>query len=327
MLHTPDIESIRAKLEQQERQIPWITHLVMAVVALLGSVGIITFFTVMRLFDEKNVLFFGIAAIVWVLAMGRDQKESLTQYYGYFVLLLAGEIGIAIGLVGNDIASVRESILTVGVLQIALFFMVEDYMQRILNLTIFTFSILFFIPNPLMYGSVMNLFIPFYTGAILFLVFRAKRVFSKGWYYDLHDALLINLFLLILTSVARQYRVAAEHEGHLFLFISSALLGFYTLHTLLGRYSGRTTGAYVTAALLMGLFYLTPELIIAFIILALGGYGKNYRIMTAALAVIVLFLAHWYYNLEFTLLQKSLSMMLAGAVMLGLYAIRRITHA
>jgi len=318
-----DLGILKEKIEEKN-SIPWISHIVILFTSLLSGLGIIALLGIMGIINKYTLHIFGMIAIIFVIIKKDIAKESIQNYYFLLMTLIAGEIGFIVGLVSMDLFNNKSIILLiVAMLQIPLFIFIDDYLQRIFNITIFTISIYIFSYDDISHNNtVLILFIIVYTGYIIYITFNEQRFFNSKWFYQIKDAFIINIFILLFFSIFNPKSINNELSLKIFFAISVSLLAFYTLNKLLTIYRVKKLLIYPLILILLIAFYPTPALIVTFIILALSSYQKNYLMMITSLIITVIFIGYWYYSLEFSLLYKSISMMFIGLLMLFIYHFR-----
>jgi len=306
-----------------EQEIPWVSHIVILISTLLGGFGIIAVLSIMRIINKDTLWLFGVIALGIALFMHKSAKQSIENYYASLILLIAGEVALIVGLRMVNFWDTTAVLWIVAILQIPLFFIIDDYLQRIINITLLTLSITFLNDNHVVNYFFIFCFTLIYSAVFIYMVFHQKRFFDASWFYQIRDALVVNIFILIFLPFAfHNFEPELMGIQITFTFFAS-ILALVTLHRLLAIYKiGNAIAIYGVAIVLLITFYPTPGLIITFILLALGSYQKDYLMMIASLLASVIFMGYWYYSLEFSLLYKSISMIAIGLLMLSLYYLR-----
>jgi|GEM_PF-1845837 len=307
--------------------IPWISHLVIFISTFLGGVGIIFVLGIMRIINEDTLWIFGLMALGGAIFIAKGGKKTIENYYTTLMLIIAGEIAFIVGLKVVSSLDTTAMLLWLASLQIVLFFTIDDYIQRVHNITLFTLAFVFISQNATGIYFMIMLFTLLYSGIVLHMVFEQKRYFTQAWFYHIKDALILNLLILTFLPFGLHH-LSTELTGLKITFtFFASILALFTLYRLLNLYDvGNQIAIYTLSILLMIAFYPTPALIIAFMLLALCSYQNDKLLMVVWLVTSVIFIGYWYYSLEFSLLYKSLSMMVVGLIMLGSYYLRRM-HA
>jgi uncharacterized membrane protein len=75
---------------------------------------------------------------------------------------------------------------------------------------------------------------------------------------------------------------------------------------------------FASTLLISGLLYQAPGVIAAVIVILLGFQRNNWFLMGLAFIFFLLFYISYYYYLDVTLLMKSITLMSAGVILLGL---------
>jgi len=314
---------ILKEMPEKETIIPWFSLIIILFVSLLGGVGVIALLFALEVIDTNNLLFLGIIAIIFASIMSRSvAQKSIENHYLIFLLLITGEILLVLGLRTTLEVDFSIILFILAMLQIPLFIFIDDYLQRIFNITIFTISISTFSQNYMVNHILIIMFIIIYTAYIIYITFNEKGFFVSSWFYQIKDAFMVNILILLFLPFFYS-RYIDEVISLKVLFISLvSILGLYTLYKLLTIYNIKNLLIYPLVILLLVAFYPTPALVVLFILLALSSYQKNNLQMIVSLVAIVIFIGYWYYSLEFSLLYKSLSMIFIGLLMLSTYYIR-----
>jgi len=304
-------EKILTKEPNKEIPIPWFAHFFIIFVSVIGGLLLIALLAVLKILTEDNAHIFGIISILMALYINKNSKDDINTHHILLVMIIFGEVGLAMGV--YELTDKNFTFILIALLQIPLFFLIKNYLQRVLNILIFTLSLLFIKENSVLF----TLFSISYFASIIYLTLYEKRFFNQDWLYSLKNGLIITLFTIIIIKVFKYHNV-----DRYTLILLAGLLALYTQNRLSVLYEIKNYYFYLITLLLIALFYPTPELIITFTILALTLYQKDYFFSFLSIVVSIFFIVFWYYNVTFSLLYKSISMILIGVTLLSIYYIR-----
>ena len=297
----------------------WLSHLIIFIISLQG----VSFLVSSLILNDKNSHILGSILIFSVLLLYQKKSSNLNYYYPLIVALWTGEIGLIIGI------DYPNNLLIIAILQIIIFYFINNYFQRVTTILIATIAIIFFVKKffAININIILLFFILFYTLLFLFLSFKEKIFTTNRWLYPLRDGILISLYITIfIRATISQFRMIENShfiEYNLFLILSLGAILIYTIYVLMEEYKNQNKFIYPLAFLFILLFYPTPELVGVFTIILINFYKKERIFTTLSILIGIIFIGYWYYNLEVTLLYKSIFMMSSGVFLLLIYYFRR----
>lgn len=309
------------------KKLPWMTHIVIFTIVIFSAIGIILVGILSKFITKDSLLFLGMLILVITLLLRHEQKTSLNWYYGFFVAIILSEIGIFGGIIikeeYNEIffLGMPLAIFVLMILQIILFVLIKDYLHRVLNIIIFSISILYSNEGALSYLYTIVLILT--LTLLIILIHYSKKDFSfipKS----IHDGLIISIIIISylfismfsLENLVQQYTI-------IYQVFSIVLLFFISYQTLQEHKMYSIKNIFMILLTSIATSYI-PSLSIILIILILS-FKLKYKYLTLLSIITIIFcISSWYYSLNINLLYKSIYMIFAGVlIVLSHYIINK----
>ena len=304
-------------------KLPWITNIFILIVTIFSAIGVLSVMGLLGMITKDNALFLGIIALFIVLMLNKNRNLSISWFYGLFVTLLIAEIGIFWGLssmniiIETFIINISLEILIVALLQIILFILIGDYLQRIINILVFSLCFLSLDSvNSISYVNVSIQMI-FLSFILVFNSYYKKQFLDniKG----LRDGIIITIFMLSLVFVSLKHSNSISYFNIAFNQLILIGLLSYIIYTYIELKKMYSLKIVVLGFVSIFIASFIPAFISIFIILFLSLVKKNILFVLSSFIIIVLNTSIWYYNSELLLLYKSVYMLALGICLFGLY--------
>lgn len=311
--------------DKQQPITPWYVRTLVGVCAWFAALCFVAFLVFSVSFDDEyGWIVLGLVLCVAASGIQRVAKHVVFPEQLALALSLAGQILFVAG-----IASLTDSEIVVAlvliVLEVVLFAVYVDYVHRFLA-TVTICAAIVLLLNGLGLTEAVHVLVALLALATVVLWEHTAKLTTMGWqgvYEPIGYALPAALFGLLLFSLGdlaellpvRWWWLSALGLGIVLFYLAQRLRRHYTL----------TVHASLMVWLLFGMaILLLPALrspgILAAVIVLLLGFSRGSRLLYGAATVfLAMFLGAWYYNLETTLLLKSLLLMATGV---GLWVVR-----
>jgi len=304
-------------------KLPWMTHLFIFTVVIFSAIGIILSGGLLGIITESNLLFLGVLMLVAILVLRKKQKSSLYWYYGFFVSIILSEIAIFIGLIilvgykETFIMHMPLSVVTIALLQFLLFVLIKDYIQRILNIVVFSICIIYANGNSL---SSLNLIflLSILTLFVIFICYSKKEffLFTK----TIIDGLIVSIFILSLFFMFNTTTDSSFLLSSMIIFqIFSSMLLFYVAHEGLKTNNLLSTKIMIVTFLTIVATSYIPALNSILTLFVLSFHTRKKHLTIFSLVLTIISISSWYYNIELNLLYKSIYVICAGLAMVVSY--------
>lgn len=316
--------------ELQQALNPWYLRLLIGISAWVAALLFLIFFIVLNIIDEGfQAIFAGLCLLGISLVIQYKSEQHLFWQQLALALCLAGQVLSIAGVYTTTDSMTLSAFATLG-LSLSLILFYPDSLQRLLAVQICSFSLLALfldheLPN-LIHAQVALLG----AGILWCWYFEPQHQRSpRGVFlyrplgYGMSSAL---LWVLLFFMSLHNQRLDVEYW-----FISSFSLGAMLLWLeikLLQEHQiplqqGPGLMILLCSVLLIGLLHQTPGLLAALLLITLGFYRQHLLLLINGLLFFPVFLSVWYYQLNWTLLDKSISLMLSGLLLLLIYAVQR----
>ncbi len=327
--HQKITESVPSLLQKPSS--PWVIHALAAMAAWWAAILFLVFAFSTRLIDGRESMFFsGIlltAIAVFLRRIPRVLEMDSTSIFLKQLALAANVAGQILLILGADFAIKNFSMICLFIiaLQGIMFFLYPDVIQRFASPIIITGSSLCLLYD-LKINMIIHAFVIFLGIASVYLWLKEsdwnlkeERIAIKPMAYGIVVSMLGVLVLSVVESPEMKNVFPIQYW-----WLSSVCLGLILLlleHRILNSYkieplSKQSLLAFAGTILLVVLCWNSPGLIGAILILVLGFSRGNSLLMGLSLLFFSNFLFFYYYNLQATLLQKSLILMTTGIVLL-----------
>ena len=344
VLPSPTHDAARTALAARPEALtgtPWYIRAFSGFGAWFASLFLMAFLSLAVVVGEESV-----AILLGLLITGGAvvlRRVNRSDFLNQFILAsgLAGQ-GLFLGGVAFAVKSAEMTALTVFLFQALLVVLYPDVVQRFLSTLFSGGGLLVFLR--LAAPSVMaDLAMVGFAVSIHALFLQQGRLQSRPW-GRLVTPLAFGLVIVFLgdlvvhTWFTPLYRELSDRgDGGLPLGVLTLGLAAVTLYTawrVLEETGTDTRGlAGITVLAALGLTAVltlyTPGIIAALGLLLLGFHRRSVLLLGLAMLFVLVFGAHYYYDIELTLLAKSLALLGSGLLLLGLrlFILRRFPAA
>ena len=294
---------------------------------LLGSAAVIGLFVIsFQIFaGEMTSMFIGICMTALGVYLNRNHK-SFALYLLGSISFVAGFIFINFGITSTTNESHIHYPINI-LLALVTVFLVRSFLLSLFAFNIIIYCMLLWLFHGINASSEM-VAIPLFLLAIYLLRTFEKTIYSKApdWVERI-DALTVSLFVCTLIStiynpIFYQKMGVEFHYLNIYLFIASTAVCLLTAYNALTRHlvPAKLKYAVIGALLLLCMVLLNAPYVLTAFSLLLLSFATNYRsglILSTLALVYALFI--YYYDMQFTLLMKSILLMGSGALFLASY--------
>ena len=310
--------------QDREKPSPWYLQAIIGIAAWLAASSLMGFLTIINVLDSATSMMVS-GSIFCIIAVGSRAiiRQSLFVDQLALALSLVGQV-LLIGGIGWATDSPRIAAVALIGLELLLIVLYANALHRFLSTMIIPAALLFLLFDLEMQEMVHILIAALALGAVI--IWRNESYFAvqrtENLYRPLGYGLVISLlYVLILSVVATFDRELIKVHYWWISSISLLLILLALVYTILTRLD---TAPNIIRLIVIGtiIVFLTtlqaPGIVAAVLILVLGFQRGNGLLMGLATAFLALFLIIFYYNLELTLLTKSLMLMTTGLALFGL---------
>lgn len=322
-----DQKSIEKEAEIQSSQFSNLAVKILSVIGgFLGSLFFLGFLMILGMYDTPVVaLVMGVILIIVALGIDRNETSVLLDTVSISNFLIGGFL-IGFGLV--DQMNGDENLLILVAMTIATisFFFAKGFMLRLTCVLIFNGSWLALILENRI-NSAFHFQIIFLLVGFIYLSFFEAKIISKNdfWnsiYKPLHAALLLSLsFALFLLANSWKMEVYFLNDwiSSVAIFIANLFVVFKIIEGLKLNDEKNKIWIYGLSVFVFLPTFLMPSIGGAILVL-LTSYHIGHRAGTAlGMIGLVYFGMQFYYDLNLTLLTKSIILMISGVVFLSSY--------
>lgn len=299
---------------------------------LLGSLAVMALFLIsFQLFQNQAAsLFVGCCMTAFGIYANRKQK-SFALYLIGTIAFVSGFIFINFGMIDN-ISGPDINYPINSVMALVAIFLVRSFLLSLMAFTILIYCLLFLFFDGLNANSEF-IMVPLFIVALYFLKKYEKLVYSKATeWVERYDALslsvLVGCLLLPIFNKVNYYSLGVIFDFHntFLAFAATSVLLLTAWDALQKSNLSRELRYSILGILLLLCFVLVnaPMVLISITLLALS-FSTNFRsgFILSALSLIYALITY-YYDLQLTLLIKSLLLMGAGTLfLLGYYFIKK----
>jgi len=325
-------------LFNNELESPWYIRLIQAFSGWLAAGFIVGIFSSVfhRLYSEPvTASILGLVLILVAYFLLRKGNNPFTEGLG-LALSFSGQLFLIVAL--TDYFSYHQEhlvLLFVGILQIPLFVLMQNNLHRLFSafFAALSFAGAIYIQTKNINLTGLYSAVLMFIGALLWL-----REFHAGRFIKSLQAVAYGLILaLLVLNVTRVFNEFLPYQTSRALFIwipswlDEVLFGLVTLYVVWQllkkqqRYTGRAPSG-LSKALALGavvlLILLSQQahgLIVGIMVLLLGFSASNRVLIGLGVAALLFFISHYYYSLQTTLLNKSITLGLLGLFLLFAY--------
>jgi len=321
-LLSPDVNENLASILTQEHVVPWAVNILMGLGIWLATLLFLGFMLLaLTLKDPMLVVVGGSVLVATAILLNKLSKESLVLDQFALAFSLTGQILLSIGLSEMPIHKAWVA-LFIFVLAVILFIIYQHQVHRFLTVLIAVSAALFLLQSLNLEQGLPLLIFAIAGGAVWCWLEEASCLVRLP---TLQRPLGYGLAVALLGLVSPSLPFLREFFYTNWTFVTLGLTGlllFVIYHNLrLYRVAITTPSSLIIFAstlLVSGLLYQAPGVIAAVIVILLGFQRNNRFLMGLAFIFFLLFYISYYYYLDVTLLMKSITLMSAGVILLGL---------
>lgn len=318
---------------------PWYVRAMLGIAGWIGALFILGFVALgFEFVTQSTVAMLAVGALLCVAAILMFRIPSDNDFVSQFgfAVSLVGQALILVGLGKHFFWHIQIIALLMALIQAMLFLLIPNFLHRVWSATMGVYATILVVNS-------LGLFT--YTSALLIGMFMA--IWLNEFRYPQRAVPMralgygVALFILFILFTPDRYwtwelwwnrRAYLPVGGRLSVWLGAGLVGLalvWTTHSLLSRVdlsAGSRPGQVALAgAVILALVSLKAPGIALATIMLIVGYAHGNRALTG-LGILGLlgYLAHFYYALQFTLLEKSVLLMCSGALLLAVrLALRR----
>jgi hypothetical protein len=305
---------------------PWYVRAMVGFGAWLASLLLIAFVAGFGMLVGGYALV-GIGLVVAAILL-RRQFDNDFMVQATLAASLAGQALFAWGITELTPGSDEEMLFAIvtGV-STALFFIFPDRIHRVLSV-LFAASAFTLLVYTLELNAVVPVLGPVFAGALVLLQQKRARLTAGGYGHfvrPLANGLMLASFgCLLLSTIYLLPELGAEFAFYPRPWISTLLLGALFLYVGSLTWPSAMAGAGKAAApIAYGLMFvviacawLAPGLLLALTVVLLGTATGNRSFIGAGIAFLVVFVTAYFYGIEMTMLEKSITLVATGAAVL-----------
>jgi len=292
---------------------------------ILASIAFLGFLLILELYNSENaMLLVGIGLIVASIVLTKKYDKLIIDTFGISLYML-GLILFIIGLFAFDI---NEDVITLLVMAVALcsLFIVQNPILSFFSILILSAGILTLIISNDMY-SLIHLYINLHAFALAYVFLNESNILTSDLkLVKLYDPLRIALVFSLLFGLMATAKNDLLFLSKSYFWISSLvliLILMYLVNLLLKSFKVESPKTKLWVYLFSGLTLLptlfAPAISGALLIILLS-FKVNYKTsFVIGIIALVYFVIQYYYDLNFTLLTKSIILFSSGLVFLLFY--------
>lgn len=289
----------------------------------------VAFLGIAGLFDSEVLLFlFGIASVIIGVWLDKTYDTlsidtlSVSIYLIGFILMLAG-------LMQMEVASNIPSIIFILIATTVLYF-TQNYILYFLSILIICGSFISFIPINDAYNAV-HIYIIIMALILSYVMLHEAQIITSSKklasLYDPARIALIISFLFTLIGLGKRHiipvTIAYNWISSLVLFLITAYVISMILDLLKVQEFGTKIIVYLLAVIIAITTAYSPAILGSILVILLS-FLVNYKTgLVFGIIALTYFIGQYYYDLELSLLVKSIILFVSGLVFLGLYQIIR----
>lgn len=316
-------KTLSVSLEQVST--PWFVSALIAVSAWLSVIPFLAFIFLSHLVEEPiSAIIVGFVLLIGSVILHNSKGHILFLDQLSLALNLTGQVLLIVGIASEnkDVVTVCLAILFMEMLLIQMY---SDHILRFLSVLIATVAVLVLIYDFKLYQGIHILIVLIAMGAVWFWIREASHLTDKvmaSLHQPLAYAFIIALQMILLLSILPNSKfippVTWWHSSFSLTILLLALEYYILRSNNITTFSMNTYTILAGTLLVALLLYQSPGIIASLIVLVLGLQRGNRVLIGLALVFLSIFLIAYYYYLDITLLMKSISLMSAGLVLLGL---------
>lgn len=321
-----DIKAIEEAFENKNKEKSNIAIKVLSVFGgFMAALAFLGFLFVLGIYDSASaMLVMGILFLAGAIALNKFFDRIIIDTFSISVY----GIGLALIIFGMADMSMDEDVITLVVIGIAIISLLiaQTYMLSFLSVVTIAVGVMVLIFSNDSY-NLLHAYVFVYTLAL------ASCFLGEGWFLavnkklaKLYGPIRIGLVISLLMGLIALGKRDLVPEAHDYIWLSSlpiALCILYVVYDIIGVLGITQTRTKVLIyALSVAVLFptiLAPSIAGAILILLLG-FRVNYKTgMVAGIIALVYFVSQYYYDLNFTLLTKSIILFCSGVAFLLFY--------
>ncbi len=314
-------------LKNEETSIPWFLNALIVISAWMSVLFLVLFFL---LFIRETDLLIpsGFLLIVTTVYLQFLKTQTNSFFLNQLILPfnLTGQIFFIAGIAIEE--DIETAAFTTFIMALVLIVIYRDAILRFLSVLLATSAILLLCYEFEIYEAIHFLIVLMAAATIWYWINQAQHLHNKitaELYEPLRYGFVIALQLLLLLSILPKSQwIPPITWWFSSLGLTALLLAleYYLLQKNLASFIKRN--AIFASTILIGLLlYQAPGIIAAIILLLLAFQRSNRVLMGIAIICMTVFFVAYYYNLNITLLMKSISLISAGT---GLLILRFVSE-
>nr|WP_299340198.1 DUF4401 domain-containing protein [Allomuricauda sp.] len=291
----------------------------------LATLAFVGFLGIAGIFDsETSLTFLGVAFIIAAIWINRIFDKLIIDTFSVSIYIV-GFTMLSVGLAMSDVHE-DTIILVVGLIGLSALFFTQNYILSFISILVINGSWLTLILSNDVYDLVHKYIIIHTLLLTYFFLNEAKLISLNKKVSKLYNPIRIGLIVSLLfglVAVGKRQLIPVSED---FIWISSVVL-FAVIMYLAGiimkinaiKNNKNKAIIYLLTALLLIPIGLSPAILGAILIMLLS-FRVNYRTgLAIGIIALVYFVGQYYYDLNFTLLTKSILLFSSGIFFLGLY--------
>jgi len=321
------LDNCNEVISKQNEVTPWYVKAMLGISAWLSMIFIIIFLVTSKLVQsEEAAIIFGII-LVPLACLIRAKSESEFQKQISLAISMAGQTLLYIGIVASNHNAEASGILTAAffalIISLVLIKVYQDKIHRFISTFIMIGAITVIIERlhiPFMYNA-----LPFFISALaVYLTVNEQAFLQKNWSAILRPVqygLLFSLLFIFLPTnsfLARELSLFSHlHLSTIGVGITLLYLEYIILQKIGLTVFNKTSMTIFNASILFVIATLpAPGIITSFLVILLGCASGEKVLKGAGTVFLVWYISNYYYFMNISLLEKSISLISTGAVLL-----------
>jgi len=319
----------KAILEEYERLLHTQSNLAIKVLTIAGGIlatlSFLGFWALAGFFNSNLwLVIFGISFVV--LAIGLSKKTNAL----FFDTLCISCYSVGLSLLAFGLLewNVNETIVALSISSIALCSLLisQKYMLSFISVLVVFGSLLLVILSNNAYALV-HLYIALTAAILVFVFLHESKLISwnkklSQLYAPLRIGLVFSL-LFGLIAVGKRNLIPVSPYSMCISSVALMAIGFYLIHRILSvleiKEKSKQLSIYLLAACILATCVFSPSIIGAILIILISFFVNYKTTFAIGILALIYFVCQYYYDLDFTLLTKSIIMLASGALFFILY--------
>ena len=293
----------------------------------LATLAFLGFLTIAGLYNaEFGLLLFGVGFIISAIWLNKAYDKLIIDTFSISIYVI-GFVLLAFGLSEMNVDE-NSIALLIGLIALSSLIITQNFILSFISVLAISGGFIFLITSNNSY-DLIHLYIAFNTLILAyFFLNEAKIISSNKRLSQLYNPVRIGLVISLLfglISIGKTHLIPIS-QNHIWLSsIVMILVTMYLVYTLLKINEINTVKSkvmiYTLSALILGSTILSPSISGAIVIILLS-FLVNYKTgLAIGIISIIYFISQYYYDLNFTLLTKSIILFVSGIMFLLLYVL------